>query len=125
MTDNEHPTALIVGASRGLGLAMVAEFLRRDWRVIATVRGENRTQLDDLDAHGRLEVETLDITVPEQIAAGYFPSDREMKAEAVKYLLDVAREEARELPCCLSLVVRDEKGGISSLVLSITDAKAN
>ena len=69
MTDHEHPTALIVGASKGLGLAMVAEFLRRGWRVIATVRGENRTQLDDLDAYGRLEVETLDITVPEQIAA--------------------------------------------------------
>lgn len=69
MTDHEHPTALIVGASKGLGLAMVAEFLRRDWRVIATVRGENRTRLDELDAHGRLEVETLDITVPEQIAA--------------------------------------------------------
>lgn len=69
MTDHEHPTALIVGASKGLGLAMVAELLRRDWRVIATVRGESRTGLHDLDGHGRLEVETLDITVPEQIAA--------------------------------------------------------
>ena len=69
MTDHEHPTALIVGASKGLGLAMVAEFLRRDWRVIATVRGESRTGLHDLDGHGRLEIETLDITVPDQIAA--------------------------------------------------------
>ena len=69
MTDHEHPTALIVGASKGLGLAMVAEFLRRDWRVIATVRGESRTGLHDLDGHGRLEIETLDITVPEQVAA--------------------------------------------------------
>ena len=73
----------------------------------------------------RYSFQLLNDTVPEQIAAGYFPTDREMKAEAVKYLLDVAREEARELPCCLSLVVRDEKGGISTLVLSITDAKAN
>ena len=69
MTDHEYPTALIVGASKGLGLAMVAEFLRRDWRVIATVRGENRTRLDELDAHGRLEVETLDVTMPEQVTA--------------------------------------------------------
>ena len=69
MTHNEQPTALIVGASKGLGLAMVAEFLRRDWRVIATVRGENRTELDALDHDGRLEVEKLDVTVPEQIAA--------------------------------------------------------
>jgi NAD(P)-dependent dehydrogenase (short-subunit alcohol dehydrogenase family) len=69
MSENEHPTALIVGASKGLGLAMVAELLRRDWRVIATVRGQNRTRLDELDAQERLEIETLDVTVPEQIAA--------------------------------------------------------
>lgn len=73
----------------------------------------------------RYSFQLLNDTVPEQIAAGHFPSDREMKAEAVKYLLDVAREEVRALPCCLSLVVRDEKGGVSSVVLSITDAKAN
>lgn len=48
---------------------MVAEFLRRDWRVIATVRGASRTGLHDLDGRGRLEMETLDVTVPEQIAA--------------------------------------------------------
>jgi NAD(P)-dependent dehydrogenase (short-subunit alcohol dehydrogenase family) len=48
---------------------MAAEFLRRGWRVIATVRGESRTQLHELDAHERLEIETLDMTVPAQIAA--------------------------------------------------------
>lgn len=69
MTDYEHPTALIVGASKGLGLAMVAEFLRRDWRVVATVRGDAPAPLRELDASGRLEIETLDVTVPEQIAA--------------------------------------------------------
>lgn len=69
MPDHEQPTALIVGASKGLGLAMVAELLRRDWRVIATVRGENRTALAALDGNGLLEVETLDVTVPEQITA--------------------------------------------------------
>src|ERR1700712_1046745 len=69
MTTNEHKTALIVGASKGLGLAMVAEFLRRGWRVVATVRAESGTQLHALDAHERLEIEVLDMTVPEQITA--------------------------------------------------------
>ncbi|MGH3643547.1 MAG: SDR family NAD(P)-dependent oxidoreductase [Mycobacterium sp.] len=69
MTEQRSHTALIVGASKGLGFAMAAEFLRRGWRVIATVRGESRTQLHELDAHERLEIETLDMTVPAQIAA--------------------------------------------------------
>jgi NAD(P)-dependent dehydrogenase (short-subunit alcohol dehydrogenase family) len=69
MTDNERETALIVGASKGLGLAMAAEFLRRGWRVIATVRGGSRTPLHELDAQERLEIEVLDMTVPEQVAA--------------------------------------------------------
>jgi NAD(P)-dependent dehydrogenase (short-subunit alcohol dehydrogenase family) len=38
MTTNVRPTVLIVGASRGLGHAMAAEFLRHDWNVIGTVR---------------------------------------------------------------------------------------
>ena len=33
-------TALIVGASRGLGLALAEEYLKRGWRVVATVRGK-------------------------------------------------------------------------------------
>src|ERR1700712_3665279 len=69
MTTNEHKTALIVGASKGLGLAMVAEFLRRGWRGVATVRAESGTQLHALGAHERLEIEVLDMTVPEQITA--------------------------------------------------------
>lgn len=64
----EQKTALIVGASKGLGLAMVAEFLRRGWRVIGTARAEAGTQLHALDAHERLEIEVLDMTIPDQIA---------------------------------------------------------
>lgn len=65
------PSILIVGASRGLGHAMAAEFLNRGWSVIATVRAARRTPLHELaDAHrGQLEIETLDIDAPEQIAA--------------------------------------------------------
>lgn len=62
---------LLVGASRGLGHAMAAEFLKRDWTVIGTVRGTGRTLLDDLaDTYpGRVEIEQLDMTEPGQITA--------------------------------------------------------
>jgi NAD(P)-dependent dehydrogenase (short-subunit alcohol dehydrogenase family) len=63
---------LIVGASRGLGYAMAREFLRREWRVMGTVRStRGRTDLHDLADRmpTRLEVETVDICEPDQIAA--------------------------------------------------------
>lgn len=68
MTDKH---LLLVGASRGLGLAMAAEFLKKGWNVVGTVRGSARTKLHDLadDDEGRLEIESLDITEPGQIAA--------------------------------------------------------
>jgi len=64
-------TILLIGASRGLGLAMADEFAKRRWDVVATVRGKARTKLHDLaDEHaGHVEIETLDITEPDQIAA--------------------------------------------------------
>jgi len=70
-THTTRKTALIIGASRGLGLAMAAEYVTRGWRVTATVRGDGRTGLHELadSADGRLTVETVDITVPEQVAA--------------------------------------------------------
>src|ERR1700690_146082 len=63
--------ALIIGASRGLGYALAAEYLNRGWQVTATVRGARRTKLHDLadSSAGRLVVETVDITVPEEVAA--------------------------------------------------------
>ncbi|OWJ65413.1 SDR family NAD(P)-dependent oxidoreductase [Inquilinus limosus] len=69
-----HPsrrTILLIGASRGLGHAMAAEFLKQGWNVVGTVRDGPRTLLHDLaDAHaGRVEIETLDICAPDQIAA--------------------------------------------------------
>lgn len=54
----ESKTALIVGASRGLGLGLVKEYRGRGWRVIATVR-------DDAAAAGArgedAEVHRLDV----------------------------------------------------------------
>ena len=64
-------TAFIVGASRGLGLALAEEYLKRGWNVVATVRGGARTGLHALaERHaGRLEVEQCDINEPDQVAA--------------------------------------------------------
>lgn len=66
------PTILIVGASRGLGHAMAAEFLALGWTVIGTVRaGRGRTPLHALaETHpGRLVIETADICEPDQVSA--------------------------------------------------------
>jgi NAD(P)-dependent dehydrogenase (short-subunit alcohol dehydrogenase family) len=62
---------LLIGASRGLGLALAREWARDGRYVTATVRGSDRTGLHDLaDAHpGRIEIETVDVTEPERIAA--------------------------------------------------------
>ena len=60
MTATIGKTALIIGASRGLGYALAAEFVARGWQVTATVRGGGRTDLHDLadSSGGRLAVET-------------------------------------------------------------------
>ncbi|GAA2069250.1 SDR family oxidoreductase [Streptomyces albiaxialis] len=64
-------TALVIGASRTLGLGLAAELLRRDWDVIGTVRGTRRTGLHELaeTSGGRLTVESLEMTDPEQLTA--------------------------------------------------------
>ncbi len=62
---------LLIGASRGLGLAMAADFVGRGWHVTGTVRGTKRTGLHDLqDKHGdAVEVAELDMTRIEDITA--------------------------------------------------------
>lgn len=65
-TPTQQKTALLIGASRGLGLAMAAQYLKRGWRVIATGRPDSTEKLRQLD--GALEVETVDITIPAQVA---------------------------------------------------------
>jgi NAD(P)-dependent dehydrogenase (short-subunit alcohol dehydrogenase family) len=65
-------TILLVGASRGLGHAMAAEFLKKGWNVVGTVRGGgNRTLLHDLadKYNDRVEIEIVDICEPDQVAA--------------------------------------------------------
>ncbi|MBS0252918.1 MAG: SDR family NAD(P)-dependent oxidoreductase [Proteobacteria bacterium] len=64
-------SALIIGASRGLGLALVEEYLRRGWHVVATVRGQSKTALHDLQVKysESLEIETVDIVAQDQVDA--------------------------------------------------------
>ncbi|WP_194897451.1 SDR family NAD(P)-dependent oxidoreductase [Catenulispora pinisilvae] len=65
--ERRRPTALIVGASRGLGHGLVAEFLDQGWDVIGTVRDTSaRTPLHELAerAEGRVTIEKLDINEP-------------------------------------------------------------
>ena len=62
MTENR--TALVVGASRGLGLGLAAELQSRGWDVVATVRdevGERRLQALAAKPGGAVRVEHVDI----------------------------------------------------------------
>ena len=64
-------TALIIGASRGLGLGLAREYAGRGWHVMGTVRGTARTALHALaDEHPRkVAIETVDINQPPAVAA--------------------------------------------------------
>src|SRR3984957_19226667 len=66
-----NKTLLIIGASRGLGLALTREYLNRGWRVVATARNNAKTALHELSETwgGQLEIETVDINHPDQVSA--------------------------------------------------------
>ncbi|MGI5229114.1 SDR family NAD(P)-dependent oxidoreductase [Actinoallomurus sp. CA-142502] len=68
---SKNATVLLIGASRGLGHAIAAEYVDRGSRVVATVRGTGRTALHELrdTVGGRLEIEHVDINAPEQVQA--------------------------------------------------------
>ncbi|WJF90095.1 SDR family oxidoreductase [Paraburkholderia bonniea] len=59
-------TALIVGASRGIGREFARQYLRAGWQVLATAR--DPAALEALDALGARTF-ALDLTVPSQITA--------------------------------------------------------
>jgi NAD(P)-dependent dehydrogenase (short-subunit alcohol dehydrogenase family) len=66
-----HKKLLLIGASRGLGFALAEEYLKRGWHVAATERSRTSSRLHDLlgSAEDRLEIETVDINYPDQVAA--------------------------------------------------------
>jgi NAD(P)-dependent dehydrogenase (short-subunit alcohol dehydrogenase family) len=64
--------ALVVGASRGLGLGLAAELKTRGWNVVATVRdaaGERRLQAVAATPGGAIRVEHVDINDDAGVAA--------------------------------------------------------
>jgi NAD(P)-dependent dehydrogenase (short-subunit alcohol dehydrogenase family) len=70
-TTSSDKQLLLIGASRGLGFALAEEYLKRGWHVVATERDSTKSKLHDLmrAAQGRLEIATVDITYPDQVAA--------------------------------------------------------
>jgi NAD(P)-dependent dehydrogenase (short-subunit alcohol dehydrogenase family) len=70
-TTSSDKQLLLIGASRGLGFALAEEYLKRGWHVLATERDSATSKLHDLlrAAQGRLEIATVDITHPDQVAA--------------------------------------------------------
>ncbi|EME51020.1 SDR family NAD(P)-dependent oxidoreductase [Amycolatopsis decaplanina] len=70
MPNTSDRRALVIGASRGLGLALAEELVRRDWQVVATTRQSGGGLQEKADAsNGRLRVESLEMTSDEQLAA--------------------------------------------------------
>jgi NAD(P)-dependent dehydrogenase (short-subunit alcohol dehydrogenase family) len=67
-----EPTALVVGATRGLGLGLVKELVGRGWNVIATMRSPGTASgLTDYAAScgGKIRIEMLDLEARDQIDA--------------------------------------------------------
>ncbi|MBB4123565.1 SDR family NAD(P)-dependent oxidoreductase [Martelella radicis] len=62
---------LIIGASRGIGLAAAEEFATRGWHVTGTVRGTAKTPLHDLRTARptAIDIASVDITDRDQITA--------------------------------------------------------
>lgn len=63
------PNILITGSNRGIGLELVRQYARADWRVFATCRhpaeaGELRQLARE---YGLISIHRLDVTVPEDI----------------------------------------------------------
>ena len=70
-TRTPNQNVLVVGASRGLGEAIVEEYFARGARVVGTVRGDDPSPLHGFAyrAGGAVEIEQVDITAPDQITA--------------------------------------------------------
>jgi NAD(P)-dependent dehydrogenase (short-subunit alcohol dehydrogenase family) len=73
-------TALIIGASRGLGLGLVKTLLSDGWQVTATVR--NPQKADALQALGKVRIEKLDMDDQQAVIA----LSQELKGEVFDLL---------------------------------------
>jgi NAD(P)-dependent dehydrogenase (short-subunit alcohol dehydrogenase family) len=68
---SSQKTVLVIGASRGLGFAMVEEYLKRGWHVIATRRAASADKLQQLKKAfpNALKLESVDINQLDQVKA--------------------------------------------------------
>lgn len=73
MNDMVRGTAVITGASSGIGLAAVSTLAADGWQVVATARNPDRAEsLQDLAASSeRIKLGRLDVTQPESVAAAF------------------------------------------------------
>ncbi|MBC7741247.1 MAG: SDR family NAD(P)-dependent oxidoreductase [Bdellovibrionaceae bacterium] len=70
-SNSVNKTAVIIGASRGLGLGLVQEYLKRGWRVIGTERANNPSSSlrNLLTSHSsQLRIEKIDINSTNEIS---------------------------------------------------------
>lgn len=133
-----NKTLLLIGASRGLGFALAQEYLKRGWQVVATERDTGASALHGLAEarDGRLEIETVDIVHPDQVArlharlasrqfdmlfvnAGVTNDDRETIAdvstdEFVRVMITNALSPMRVIETLQDLVPADGTIGIMS-----------
>jgi NAD(P)-dependent dehydrogenase (short-subunit alcohol dehydrogenase family) len=83
---DKSKTALLLGASRGLGLGLAREYLVRGWRVIATAR-EASSELEALaESPNSLRIEHVDIADMQSVAA----LRQKLSGEALDLLFVVA-----------------------------------
>lgn len=68
-TKTPNQDVLVIGASRGLGEAIVEDYVARGARVVGTVQNDEPSPLHDFARDNEaVEVKRVDITAPEQIA---------------------------------------------------------
>jgi NAD(P)-dependent dehydrogenase (short-subunit alcohol dehydrogenase family) len=117
---SDTKTCLIVGASRGLGLGLCQHLLARGWRVIATTRGAS-PDLEALaaGASGRLVLERVDITQPDQISA----LAARLKGESLKILMvnaGVGERNVREFATAFRTIMETNVLGAITAVKSLS-----
>jgi len=65
---NKRPSVVITGANRGIGLALVSQYLADDWQVYGCCRQpELATQLAGLASNSALSIHQLDVSNPDSI----------------------------------------------------------